>query len=97
MASVTLLFQPERWLTAWRAIGGTVYLADPALAAALQSEGLLEMGPTFPLAEPGDSPRRRECLRLQAQIEQPAARAMVADYLRRQAATQGQFGQTNGV
>lgn len=92
MGSVAALLHPERWLSAWLAIGGTITLGDPMLIAGRECDGLLYLGPSFVPAETYDSPRRREYKRLRTQIEQPAARAAVVDYLERRAATRGGLG-----
>lgn len=93
MAEVTFLFHPERWLTAWAAVGGFVTVADGLPDEhGHRSPALLELAPTLPLAEPWDSPRRREVERLKRQIERPEAQAAVLDYLLRRKATMGSGG-----
>ena len=89
MAEIALLFRAERWLTAWRAIGGTSCLSAPLNLGDMTADGLMELGPTFRLAETDDSPRRREYQRLRTQIEQPGARVAVIAYLERRGATEG--------
>lgn len=89
MADVAVLFHAERWVSEWRAIGGTVYLAESALATASGCDGLLEMGPTFSLAEPGDSPRRRQVEHLRKALAMPGARDAVRDHMIKRHATIG--------
>jgi hypothetical protein len=93
MGSVAILFHPERWLMAWAAVGGFVTTGEgPFGPDGQRTVGLLELGPTFPLAESWDSPRRREVERLKRQVVRPEARAAVVDYLLRRNATLGSCG-----
>ena len=96
MDRIATLFHPERWLTAWRAVGGAAYVTEPLLLDGELTDGLLEMGPTYSLAEPWDSPRRRKVAHLRAALAMPGARVQVIEYMRRQAATSGCVSQTTG-
>ena len=87
VASCPVLFSAERWVTAWRAVGGYLTIGEGPFGAGGEFVPvLLEMLPQ-PLVEAWDSPRRVEGDRLRALIAWPPARAAVIDYLRRRQAT----------
>ena len=87
MGSVSILFHPERWVLRWRALGGFVTVADWPLVDGEPT--LLDLAPTFPAAEPWDSPRRHLAAHLRAALAMPGARDRVADYLARVEASRG--------
>lgn len=83
--SVAVLFNAERWVTKGRAVGGILAIAP----GRNEIDPLLELGPTFPLAEPANSPRRRLVEHLRRMLSMPGARDRVIDYLARVEASRG--------
>ncbi|QGN54628.1 hypothetical protein [Novosphingobium sp. Gsoil 351] len=87
MGSVSNLFHPERWVSQWRALGGYLTVGEwPVIDG---EPTLLDLAPTFPAAEPWDSPRRRQATHLRAALAMPGARGRVIDYLARVEASRG--------
>ena len=91
MGEVATLFHPERWLTEWKAAGGFVTIGTgPFAPGGEMTMCMLELGPTFPLSETADSPRRRDVERLKRQVAGLPARLKVIDHMLRLEATRGQ-------
>jgi hypothetical protein len=85
--SVSILFHPERWLSLWKAAGGTVYVGQLPIG----TDSLLDLAPTFPLAEPYDSSRRHQVQHMRAMLALPGARDSVIDNLKRKEAFCGRY------
>ena len=84
MGSVSILFHAERWVSQWRAVGGFLTVAPGRISTGgTEINPLLDLAPTFPLAEPWDSPRRRQVAHLRSALTLPGARDRVIDYLAR--------------
>lgn len=90
MGRVAVLFHAERWVSQWRAVGGILAVAPGRISTGgNEIDPLLELGPTFPLAEPWDSPGRRQVAHLRAALAMPRARDGVIEFLKRQRSTGG--------
>ena len=87
MGSVSILFHAERWVSQWRALGGYLTVGQWPLIEGEPT--LLDLAPTFPLAEPWDSPRRRQVAHLRSALAMSGARDRVLDYLKRKEASYG--------
>lgn len=87
VGSVAVLFHAERWVTQWRDLGGYLTIGKWPLVDGKPT--LLDLAPTFPLADPWDSPRRRQVAHLRAALAMPGARDRVIDYLARVDASRG--------